>query len=106
MAVLIVDDSRSNRELIAGLLKVGDCPLVLMASNAEEAFSLLGLESDGSEPGHPDGVPPAGIEIILMDIVMPGIDGVEACRRIKATERYGDVPVIMVTALEQSAHLR
>lgn len=107
MAVLIVDDSRSNRELLAGLLKVGDCPLIRMASNAEEAFGILGLEVDGAEPRQADdAVPASGIEIILMDIVMPGIDGVEACRRIKATERYRDVPIIMVTALEQSAHLR
>lgn len=106
MAVLIVDDSRSNRELIAGLLRVGDCPQVRMACNAEEAFQILGLEEDGAEPESKHGVEPSNIEIILLDIVMPGIDGVETCRRIKASERYRDVPIIMVTALEQSTHLR
>jgi diguanylate cyclase (GGDEF)-like protein len=107
MSILIVDDSRSNRELLAGLLRVGECPFIQSASTAEEAFGMLGLDADGSEPSYHDGGPaPAAVELILMDIVMPGVDGVEACRRIKATERYRDVPVIMVTALEQSAHLR
>lgn len=106
MSVLIVDDSRSNRELLSGLLRVGDCPYIQMAATAEEAFLLLELEADGSEPGGEKRESPPAVEIILMDIVMPGIDGVEACRRIKATERYRDVPIIMVTALEQSTHLR
>lgn len=106
MALLIVDDSRSNRELITGLLRIGDCPHVVTASSAEDAFALLELEPDGTEPTRGSDVPPPAIEIILMDIVMPGVDGVEACRRIKASERYRDVPVIMVTALEQSTHLR
>jgi len=106
MALLIVDDSRSNRELITGLLRVGECPFIQTASTAEEAFEYLGLESDGTEPTRSGDIAPPAVEIILMDIVMPGVDGVEACRRIKASERYRDVPVIMVTALEQSTHLR
>ncbi len=107
MSILIVDDSRSNRELLSGLVRVGECPFIQTAATAEDAFVLLGLEADGSEPPYrEDGPAPAAVELILMDIVMPGVDGVEACRRIKATERYRDVPIIMVTALEQSAHLR
>ncbi len=44
-------------------------------------------------------------DLILMDIIMPSVDGIEACRRMKADEKLRDVPVIIVTVAEESEHL-
>jgi DNA-binding response OmpR family regulator len=52
---------------------------------------------------HPD---TPKVDLILMDIMMPGIDGLEACRSIKADPRMADVPVIMVTAVTDADSLR
>ncbi|MCX5828269.1 MAG: diguanylate cyclase [Deltaproteobacteria bacterium] len=48
----------------------------------------------------------AGIDLIIMDIVMPEIDGIEACRRIKKDDRFEDVPIIMITALADKGILQ
>ncbi len=69
-------------------LKNNHDPLFYAAS-AEEAFEVLGIgdqEAAGS------------IDLVLLDIMLPGIDGIETCKRIKEVEKYSDVPVIMVTA--------
>src|SRR5690606_21802441 len=45
------------------------------------------------------------VDLILMDLMMPEIDGLEACRRIQGEERYKDVPIIFVTAVGDSNKL-
>jgi diguanylate cyclase (GGDEF)-like protein len=62
---------------------------VVTVGSAQEAFQRLGM--DGSDHD------PADIDVILMDIVMPHMDGIEACRRIKAQEGLRDLPILMVT---------
>jgi len=62
----------------------------LTASSAIEAFKALMPD--------PEVLASAAVDLILMDINMPGLDGIEACRRIKADMGFNDVPVIMVTA--------
>ena len=77
MSVLIVDDSQHSRLLLTAFLKgVGYRDVLAMAS-AREAFKHLGMDDLESNP--------AGSDLILMDITMPELDGIEACRRIKAT---------------------
>jgi sigma-B regulation protein RsbU (phosphoserine phosphatase) len=49
------------------------------------------LDMDGQEP-------PTQIDLILMDVLMPELDGVEACRQIKSRPHLCDIPIIMVTA--------
>jgi len=68
-----------------------------IASSARELYDLLGLEDD-SAPEEP-------VDLILMDMMMPEIDGLEACRRIQAGEKYRDVPIIFVTAVGDSNKL-
>ena len=52
-------------------------------------------------------IPASGaVDLILMDINMPGLDGIEACRRIKNDMGYGDVPVIMVTGESDTKSLK
>lgn len=92
MRILIVDDSEDSRDITeAALLSAGyqDVPT---ATSAAEAFALLGIGNDaGNET--------ATVDIILLDIVMPEIDGIEACARIRNDLRYVDIPIVMVTSL-------
>jgi phosphoserine phosphatase RsbU/P len=90
MSILIVDDSQEQRELLAMILKTAGYRSLLFAESAEEALKRLGI---GADP-HPS----ERIEVVLMDFLMPGMDGLEACRRIRSEERLKHLPVIVVTA--------
>ncbi|HEV3257583.1 MAG TPA: diguanylate cyclase [Gemmataceae bacterium] len=89
MGILIVDDSLDNLRPLQVLLEAAGHHQVVTARSAGEAFARLGMKDAAGAA--------AGIDVILMDIRMPGMDGIEACRRIKADERFRDTPVIMVT---------
>jgi len=93
MSILIVDDAPDNLLLLQAILKSAGHAAVLTAESAREAFRHLGM--DGA-----DGTLEKSLEVdlILMDFMMPEMDGREACRRIKAVERLRDIPIIMVTA--------
>jgi two-component system cell cycle response regulator len=82
--ILIVDDNLSAQETLEELLSGQGYDLVF-ASNGEEALAQAVQLS-------PD--------IIVLDVMMPGIDGFEVCRRLRVEPRLAEVPVIMVTALD------
>ena len=84
--VLVVDDGAANRELLQAYLAGLDCDVRL----AEDGASAL--EQIKAEP--PD--------LVLLDVQMPGLDGYEVCRRIKATPRGRLLPVVMITALNHT----
>jgi CheY-like chemotaxis protein len=97
MAILVVDDSPDQHLLLRSILtKAGHADLMAVES-AQAAFETLNL--DGSEPASP-------VDLILMDVLMPGLDGVTACRTIKAREHLRDVPIIMITAANDLSHLK
>lgn len=98
MRILIVDDLGTNRLLLYHILKNSGFTDVVRAASAEEAFTALRLDNAGKAG--------SGIDLILMDIMMPGIDGIEACRRIKRNPKTRDIPVIMVTALTDRVSLQ
>ncbi|MDT8316972.1 MAG: response regulator [bacterium] len=98
MKILIVDDSVVNRRVTADMLESVGYSEIAMADSAEEAFNLLGLTGKGT--------PVENIDLILMDMVMPGMSGIEACRKIKAVESLKDIPVIMITALKDNTYLQ
>lgn len=81
--VLAVDDTPENLALIRGLLK-GKCR-VLVAINGEEALRLAWGEEV--------------IDLVLLDVMMPEMDGYEVCRRLKAEPCSSHLPVIFLTAL-------
>ncbi len=96
MSILIVDDSVDSVALTKTLLKKDGHTDILVAFTADKAFEYLGIEGfSGGE----------NIEIILLDIVMPVIDGIEMLRKIKSSKRLYDVPVIMVTSQDDDNNL-
>ena len=80
--ILIVDDNPRNVEVVANLLS---------GNNYDIEFAVSGEEAL-------EWVEKAAFDLILMDIMMPGIDGYEACRQIREKEACRDVPVIFLTA--------
>jgi class 3 adenylate cyclase len=80
--VLVVDDLAANVRLLEAVLSPKGFRVVT-ASSGEEALDVLGKE-------HPD--------LVLLDIVMPGMDGYEVCRRIREDPGTAFLPVIMITA--------
>ena len=80
--ILVVDDNPTNLKLASALLRA-EGHTVVPATDAEEAEALLA-----------ERVP----DLILMDIALPGMDGLELTRRIKADPRLRHVPVIALTA--------
>ena len=90
MGILIVDDSQDDRLLLQSILEDARYGDVYTAESARAAFRLLGMDGSGADP-----IP---VELILMDIVMTDMDGVETVRQIKAVERLRDIPTIMVSA--------
>ncbi|MEG4306314.1 response regulator [Microcoleus sp. D3_18a_C4] len=88
-SVLIVDDDPNNFDVIETLLSEQDYQLHYAASGQEAIASLDIFEPD----------------LILLDVMMPGIDGIEVCRQIKAMSKWQAVPIIMVTALNSKSDL-
>lgn len=82
--VLIVDDDSNARSLVKKILRKLDCVELLGASTGEEAILI-------ASKYHPD--------IVLMDILMPGIDGYETCRRIKSNPLLQSTVIIFMTAV-------
>jgi diguanylate cyclase (GGDEF)-like protein len=97
MTILVVDDAADTRTMMVRLLERGGYQNVVGIASAEEAYGYLGIDG-----GQPD---PRGADLVLMDIMLPGVSGIDACRRIKAAEHLQDVPVLMVTAREEREEL-
>ena len=83
--VLIVDDTLENIDILRAIL--ADSYSVKIATNGELALKII-------EKQLPD--------LILLDVMMPGMDGHEVCRRLKSNTRTVNIPVIFVTAMAEA----
>ena len=85
--ILIVDDNAASRDTLESAL-IEQGYHLHMAENGQQALIQ-------AEELHPD--------LILLDVMMPGMDGFEVCRRIRTTNGLEEVPIIMITALDDNA---
>lgn len=85
--ILIVDDQPDNLLILEDLL--GQHYTVHAACDGPEALKRL---ADGDRP-----------DLMLLDVVMPGMDGFEVCRRVKAASALRDIPVLLLTSLDSAA---
>jgi two-component system, cell cycle response regulator len=83
--VLVVDDIITNVKLLEARL-AAEYFEVLTATSGQEALDVCARER---------------VDVVLLDVMMPGMDGFEVCRRLKANPLTHHLPVIMVTALDQ-----
>lgn len=88
--ILIVDDSPANLVILEKMLAYQDCS-VSKAENGETALALARSE-----------IP----DLILLDVMMPGMNGFEVCRELKAAPATADIPVIFVTAADEIEHVK
>ena len=84
--ILIADDDSVNRKLLRRLLEQ-DGHDVLAAANGAEAIALFGASD---------------VDVVLLDIVMPELDGISVLEQLKATPAASHVPVIMISAVDQT----
>lgn len=92
MKLLIVDDSRLNRTMAKNYINASDLDIeIIEASSGEEA--IISVETEE-------------IDIILLDIIMPGIDGVETLKWLKNSEAHKHIKVIMFTNLSEKTLLQ
>ena len=83
--LLLVDDARANLDILVEGLK-GEYKLSL-AMNGETALQIAAQ---------------AGIDLVLLDIVMPGMDGYEVCRRLRADPKTAELPIVFLSSLEDA----
>jgi DNA-binding response OmpR family regulator len=86
--VLIIDDEERNVKLLKAMLMT-EQHHALGVLSGEEALKA---------------VPQFQPDLILLDVMMPGIDGFKVCRRLKADESTRTIPIVMVTALSEQEH--
>jgi CheY-like chemotaxis protein len=83
--VMVVDDVPANVDVVLGLLYESGCR-VLVADSGLRGIELLELE-----------IP----DLILLDLMMPGMDGIETCLRIKGRDSWKHIPIVMMTAADE-----
>ncbi len=79
--ILVVDDEEDIRSLLCSFLE-GQGYQVILASDGNEALDLVETEN---------------AQVIILDIKLPGLNGIEVCKRLKAQEKTRSIPVIIIT---------
>ncbi|MFZ4762088.1 MAG: response regulator [Alphaproteobacteria bacterium] len=98
MRLLVVDDSDISRAMIGAILSRAGYENIIFANSADEAFAILDIDNNAEKSG-------PLVDLILLDVLMPKVNGLEACARIKANVRYRHVPVIIATTLVDEEYM-
>jgi twitching motility two-component system response regulator PilH len=85
--ILVVDDSPTELKMISHALKSGGYEVVT-AKDGEEALQMV-----ASEP----------IELIVLDVIMPKLNGFQVCRKIKSSERHKGIKILLLTSKSQES---
>jgi signal transduction histidine kinase/DNA-binding response OmpR family regulator len=85
--VLLVEDNAINQEVAAAMLRSAGA-LVELANNGQDAVAMVSKAVQGNQP----------FALVLMDRHMPGIDGLQTTRKIRADPRCADLPIVAMTA--------
>lgn len=85
--VLVVDDVQPNLKLLEARLSA-EYFEVLTATNGPDAIAICEM---------------GGCDLVLLDVMMPGMDGFEVCRRLRAASETAHLPIVLVTALDRPA---
>ncbi|MCF8380739.1 MAG: hybrid sensor histidine kinase/response regulator [Bacteroidales bacterium] len=88
-SILIVDDNQENIKVLVIALSEKDYNLTV-AFNGKDALEILNYTP---------------IDLVLLDVMMPGMDGFEVCKRMKADEKMKHIPVIFITALTETSSI-
>jgi len=87
--ILVVDDDRDIKLLLESYLKKLEVDRIHFTETAAETYEFLNLKDKNNE---------AKIDLIILDIILEDEDGIAICKKIKSSETYQEIPVIMVTA--------
>jgi CheY-like chemotaxis protein len=99
MRILVIDDQDDSRIITDALLISAGFSDVVTAASAWDALRILGIWPKT------DHAP--SVDLILLDIVMQeNIDGIEICARVRKDKRYADLPIIMLTSLDDEESLK
>jgi len=92
MNILIVDDSIVTRTFLTDMLHEAGFVNLLLAGSMEEVFASFCSENQSTC---------TLVDLIILDINLPGKDGIEGCRELKQTDQFKDVPVIIISGMDQ-----
>ncbi len=98
MSILIIDDFEEERDFLRLVLEKAGYGPVVTAASGQEGLEVMGLTGRR--------VTRCDADVILMDMMMPDMDGLETCRRIRAVDHLQHLPIIMITAKTESADLQ
>jgi len=92
MKILAVDDDRIILQLLEGILASAHYDEVIYCESAERALELIATEE---KP----------FSCFLLDIMMPGMDGIELCQRIRDLPKHADTPILMLTSMSEKSYI-
>jgi len=101
ITILMVEDDDGHARLVErGLRKVGLINPIHRVADGQEALDYL--QGEGDYAGQNNPLPP---HIVLLDINLPRVDGIEVLERVKSSERLRSIPVIMLTSTDTQAEI-
>ncbi|MBE9503404.1 MAG: diguanylate cyclase [Proteobacteria bacterium] len=98
MAILIIDDEEDIRALLVKHLKKAGYADIVSVDSAKKGFKCMGIDEDSTKSVSKNN----GFDLILIDVAMPQIDGIEACSRILSYDHLKDIPIIMISSMKET----